>query len=462
MAGESYIGSKISLISLSDIRYVGILHSINAQDSTVGLKQVRSFGTEGRKGKMDEEISPSENVFDYVVFRGSDIKDLQVFEAPPKPTPPPPQSLPQDPAIMSMGGYPPANPYMGNNMYMQPPPPPQQQQQQQPPLPPQSQQQIPPPQQQQQQTPSFQSPVLQQQGPQAQRMQPVSAAGLPQQSQQVQHSQQAQKAQQSQAQQAQQAQQKAQQSQHVQHQAQQQAQPRTQRSQRPQQAQPKPPQQQQQQQRVQPKSRLQTTESIYWKPAGPEMSQFEKDTLDELRAEFEEADAVQPAINEATIEELAKKVSEMNPVEEVKEERTNRRNNKRQPRKDFNIPSSEFDFAASNAKFDKSEMKTDGVDEEETISAFPDGFYNRSSSFFDNISCESKERSEQRESEPRRNHFQEERKLNMETFGQATADQSRYRNNYHRGRGGNYRGRGGYYRGNRNTNSNNEFRQNKA
>lgn len=30
---------KIQLISLSDIRYVGILHSINAQDSTVGLKQ---------------------------------------------------------------------------------------------------------------------------------------------------------------------------------------------------------------------------------------------------------------------------------------------------------------------------------------------------------------------------------------------------------------------------------------
>ncbi|CEI87509.1 Putative Podospora anserina S mat genomic DNA chromosome 3, supercontig 2 [Rhizopus microsporus] len=68
MAGENYIGSKISLISLSDIRYVGILHSINAQDSTVGLKQVRSFGTEGRKGKLEEEIPPSENVFDYVVF----------------------------------------------------------------------------------------------------------------------------------------------------------------------------------------------------------------------------------------------------------------------------------------------------------------------------------------------------------------------------------------------------------
>jgi protein LSM14 len=62
-------------------------------------KTVRSFGTEGRRGKLEEEIHPSDNVFDYVVFRGSDIKDLQVFEAPPKPATPQP-SLPQDPAIM--------------------------------------------------------------------------------------------------------------------------------------------------------------------------------------------------------------------------------------------------------------------------------------------------------------------------------------------------------------------------
>lgn len=58
---------------------------------------VRSFGTEGRRGNPEEEILPSDNVFDYVVFRGSDIKDLQVFEAPPKPAP---SALPQDPAIM--------------------------------------------------------------------------------------------------------------------------------------------------------------------------------------------------------------------------------------------------------------------------------------------------------------------------------------------------------------------------
>ncbi|KAI8375362.1 Scd6-like Sm domain-containing protein [Choanephora cucurbitarum] len=83
MSGQNYIGSKISLISLSDIRYVGVLHNINPVDSTVSLQKVKSFGTEGRKGNPSEEIPASDNVFDYVVFRGTDIKDLQVFEAPP-------------------------------------------------------------------------------------------------------------------------------------------------------------------------------------------------------------------------------------------------------------------------------------------------------------------------------------------------------------------------------------------
>ncbi|CEP17787.1 hypothetical protein [Parasitella parasitica] len=83
MSGQNYIGSKISLISLSDIRYVGILHNINPVESTVALQNVKSYGTEGRKDNPNEEILPTDNTFDYVVFRGSDIKDLQVFEAPP-------------------------------------------------------------------------------------------------------------------------------------------------------------------------------------------------------------------------------------------------------------------------------------------------------------------------------------------------------------------------------------------
>ncbi|KAI7898966.1 Scd6-like Sm domain-containing protein [Cokeromyces recurvatus] len=318
MAGENYIGSKISLISLSDIRYVGILHSINANDSTVGLKQVRSYGTEGRRERPEEEILPSDNVFDYVVFRGSDIKDLQVFEAPPKPTPPQPV-MPQDPAIMSMSNYPPVNPYMNNNLYMQPP--------QQPP-----------------------------------RMQPA------------------------------------------------------------------------------PLNNTNQTPN-YWQPTFPtepnavlkQTQQVEKDPLDELKAELEETDALQPTINEAAIEQLAKKVSELNPSEDkvvktldeqpqqkqqeqpqqqnrrrYENYRNNNRNygryngtyNNNKNRNDFTIPNSEFDFEASNAKFDKNEIvKKDNEDDEEAEIEIPpsDEFYDKSSSFFDNISCESKERSEQQQ-----------------------------------------------------------------
>ncbi|CAI2166954.1 15269_t:CDS:2 [Funneliformis geosporum] len=97
--GTGYIGSKISLISRSDIRYVGILHSINSADSTVALEQVRSYGTEGRRGSPSEEIPPSDNVFEYIVFRGSDVKDLHVCEAPAQQQSLPPQ-VPNDPAIL--------------------------------------------------------------------------------------------------------------------------------------------------------------------------------------------------------------------------------------------------------------------------------------------------------------------------------------------------------------------------
>ncbi|RUO95817.1 Scd6-like Sm domain-containing protein, partial [Jimgerdemannia flammicorona] len=134
MSGVGYIGSKISLISRSDIRYVGILHNINSQDSTVALEQVRSYGTEGRRGNPAEEIPQSDNVFEYIVFRGSDVKDLQVFE-PPAPAPVPAPQVPNDPAILGTTaprppsfqpyaqpplGYPPINPYLMPQPYQQP------------------------------------------------------------------------------------------------------------------------------------------------------------------------------------------------------------------------------------------------------------------------------------------------------------------------------------------------------
>ncbi|KAI8082695.1 Scd6-like Sm domain-containing protein [Halteromyces radiatus] len=435
MSGQDYIGSKISLISLSDIRYVGTLHSINTSDSTVSLENVRSFGTEGRRGNPDDEVMASDTVFDFVVFRGSDIKDLQVFEAPVKaaPPPPPPPSRPQNPPIRhSMEGYPPMNPYM------------------MPPYPPQAHQAM-----------YWQSPMYPgQQPPLGQPpMQPPTSQQEQQQQQQL------------------------------------------------------PPQQQNQQQQQQQQSVLPPTTSmpqppISTQPSAPglDLAAKEQSSISPSNIAAELID--QQEIDGAAVENLAKQVSELDtdiketeeaqslppapqqqPQQQQQQQRQQthqRQNNYRNGRhangprtRDNNqnakqritIPQSDFDFESSNAKFSKNDLlkelikggEDDDVhhitndkhqqhqqeEEEVIIPPNDEEFYDKSKSFFDNISCESKERQDQDGSVDRRGKFHEERKLNMETFGQASVDQSRFRN--FRGRGGyrgGYRGnRGGYYRG---------------
>lgn len=106
----------------------------------------------------------------------------------------------------------------------------------------------------------------------------------------------------------------------------------------------------------------------------------------------------------------------------------------------------EFDFAESNAKFSKEAIA------KESSSVIPpkEEFYNKTSSFFDNISSTTKERFEG--SDNNMTGYQrrgEERKLNMETFGQESLynnnNNGNSNNNRGRGRGG--RGRGGQYWG---------------
>ncbi|XP_072169293.1 protein LSM14 homolog B-like [Diadema setosum] len=95
--GVSYYGSKISLVSNAGIRYEGHLFSVDTNESTVTLSKVRSFGTEDRE--CPHPVAQRDEMYDYIVFRGSDIKDLLVCEAPRTQS-----TIAQDPAILQHSG----------------------------------------------------------------------------------------------------------------------------------------------------------------------------------------------------------------------------------------------------------------------------------------------------------------------------------------------------------------------
>jgi protein LSM14 len=76
-----HAGKRISLISKKNIRYEGLLYSINEQNATVALQNVKSYGTEGREEPgVTAFVAPSDAVHPYLLFRGQDIKDLHVHE----------------------------------------------------------------------------------------------------------------------------------------------------------------------------------------------------------------------------------------------------------------------------------------------------------------------------------------------------------------------------------------------
>lgn len=97
--GIPYLGSRISLVSKTDIRYEGFLFNIDTRQSIVALQNVRSFGTEGRRA---EHVPPSPHILQFATFKAAEIKDLHVCEAAPQPPtqppqPPPPPAQPPQP-----------------------------------------------------------------------------------------------------------------------------------------------------------------------------------------------------------------------------------------------------------------------------------------------------------------------------------------------------------------------------
>lgn len=124
----------------------------------------------------------------------------------------------------------------------------------------------------------------------------------------------------------------------------------------------------------------------------------------------------------------------------------------RQEARKVDVPETDFDFQTANAKFNKEEIEKEVTDapngsasenvkdvsKDESLPGGPS--YNKSTSFFDNISSEIKDRQEANGARPGGREWRgEEQKKNLETFGQGSVDNG-YRGGY-RGRGGR-RGRG--------------------
>lgn len=107
-AGIPELGSKISLISKADIRYEGRLYTVDPQKCTIALANVKSFGTEDRETQFT--VAPQCQVYEYILFRGSDIKDIIVDNSV--------CSIANDPAIVHMTVQPP----VGQQSYDQPQP----------------------------------------------------------------------------------------------------------------------------------------------------------------------------------------------------------------------------------------------------------------------------------------------------------------------------------------------------
>ncbi|KAL0241505.1 hypothetical protein GEMRC1_006740 [Eukaryota sp. GEM-RC1] len=98
MNAYNFIGKPVSIITKSELRYEGILYTIDANAKAVALQNVRCFGTEGRG---DKQVPGVDDLHSYIVFSGSQIKECSLLEEEP---------ILGDPAIVSVGEEPTVTP----------------------------------------------------------------------------------------------------------------------------------------------------------------------------------------------------------------------------------------------------------------------------------------------------------------------------------------------------------------
>lgn len=167
------------------------------------------------------------------------------------------------------------------------------------------------------------------------------------------------------------------------------------------------------------------------------------------------------------MDNLTKKVNEMR-VQSARGSGGNRGNRGRGARQaKVDVPDADFDFASANAKFNKRDVVKEAIAgspltetapthgsvpapeaSADTTNPSDPAPYNKSRSFFDNISSEAKDRADNHGQKPGGREWRgEEQRKNMETFGQSSVDGG-YGGYRGRGRGrGGRGGRGGYSRG---------------
>lgn len=73
------LGSTVTLVSKSNIRYTGTLYTVDPTEHTISLADVRALGTEGR-GTKYRQVLPDCKVYEYIIFRRADVRDVKVVE----------------------------------------------------------------------------------------------------------------------------------------------------------------------------------------------------------------------------------------------------------------------------------------------------------------------------------------------------------------------------------------------